>query len=212
MESNQQKKIIKVCGLREIDNVKELAKLPISWFGFIDYPNSKRSISAKDLDWISTINTQQTVGVVVNKELEDLLQFIKQGQFDFIQLHGDESPEYCAEIREQIPVLKAISVNDPVDLIQAKQYIGAVDYFLFDTKHANLRGGSGQQFDWSILEDYDQDVPFLLSGGISADDAQKLKNFVHPQFAGIDINSKFELVPGRKDVQLVQSFIQEFLS
>lgn len=212
MDSKSTYPIIKVCGLRQQENVSQLATLPINWMGFIDFASSPRSISNTDLKWIAPFHAQPKVLVVVNKPVDELLQVAKQGNFQMVQLHGDESPEYCATVRQSLPVIKAISLKSVEDLDSTSMYSDSVDYFLFDTKKAGQRGGSGQKFDWSILEQYNLSIPFLLSGGIGPDDAQALKNFSHPQFAGIDINSKFEVEPGLKDVQLVRSFIEEFLS
>lgn len=133
-----------------------------------------------------------------------------------MQLHGEESPvmiqnlkaTVVPDIRKELKVIKAISIANKDDLQKCQQYEGLVDMFLFDTKCASV-GGSGKKFDWQMLQAYKGNTPFLLSGGISPDDAESIKEFHHPMFAGVDLNSKFEIEPGFKDVEKVKTFISE---
>jgi phosphoribosylanthranilate isomerase len=137
-------------------------------------------------------------------------------ELDIVQLHGSESPVMIDNLRRTldpdihpgIQIMKALSIASEEDLKRYQDYVGHVDYFLFDTK-TPLVGGSGKQFDWSILEDYDGDVPFLLSGGIGPDDVARVKSFHHPKMLGIDLNSRFETAPAVKDVEQLRSFVNE---
>lgn len=122
---------------------------------------------------------------------------------------GSESRELCEQLRAakgNMKIIKAISVSTAGDILKYKEYVGAVDYFLFDTKCKTV-GGSGQQFDWQVLDEYDGDVPFLLSGGIGPEDASRILSFHHPRCVGIDLNSRFEIEPGLKDVEKLKEFL-----
>ena len=137
-------------------------------------------------------------------------------KLDWVQLHGSESPvmidnlkrTLIPDIKPDIKIIKAISVNTKEDVEKWRQYRGHVDMLLFDTKCKSV-GGSGEHFDWSVLNSYDGDIPFLLSGGIGPDDAERVKAFHHPQFAGIDLNSRFETSPGVKDINLLKEFLKK---
>ena len=150
------------------------------------------------------------VGVFVNESVELISDKIQLFDLNAVQLHGNESRELCEQLHEQnglLKVIKAISVSTAGDIQKYKEYVGAVDYFLFDTKCKTV-GGSGQQFDWQVLENYDGDVPFILSGGIGPEDVERIRNFHHPKCIGIDLNSKFEMEPGLKDVEMLKTFLE----
>ena len=147
------------------------------------------------------------VGVFVDEDIETVRQTAHDYALNIIQLHGQESPEYAAQLREW-EVVKAISVSSREDIMTYQRYEGLVDYFLFDTKCKTV-GGSGQQFDWQVLDAYDGQTPFLLSGGIGPDDAERVSTFRHPQCIGIDLNSRFETVPGLKDIHKLKEFIKK---
>ncbi|WP_109830609.1 phosphoribosylanthranilate isomerase [Reichenbachiella versicolor] len=201
--------IVKVCGIRNLQNLSYLAKSDVDWVGFIFFNKSKRNFPEGDLDedQLSVFNKKK-VGVFVNESIETISSIAHKYGLNIIQLHGDESPEFCEELRNLgLKVMKAFSVYDelPVDL---KHYELSIDYALFDTKGVE-RGGNGVQFDWSVLEDYDLDLPFLVSGGIGVTDVTRLKEIKNNKMAGVDINSRFELEPGLKDEQLLEQFIQE---
>lgn len=199
---------IKVCGMKYPDNIKELGTLPIDYMGMIFYEKSPRyidNLNGSDVDTVP--QAVKLVGVFVDADIEYIAEKIVCYGLDIVQLHGNESPDFCKDLNKTIPVIKVISVADASDLERAKQYEGTVDYLLFDTKTPRY-GGSGQKFDWNILNEYKGNTPFLLSGGISADDAEAIKKIKHPQFYGIDLNSKFEITPGQKDIQLLQQFIK----
>ena len=198
--------IIKVCGMRDAENIREVEALGIDLMGLIFWPKSKRYVAERP----QYLPTQvKKVGVFVDATLEDIHQHIQDYQLDIIQLHGHETPEFIAQlsiINFQFSIIKAFNIATAEDLAQTKPYEGIVDYFLFDTK-AQLPGGSGEQFDWSVLSHYEGTTPFLLSGGIGPDDAERIKSFHHPRCIGIDLNSRFEIVPGLKDVNQLKDFI-----
>lgn len=214
---------IKVCGMKYPDNIEELIKLPINYIGFILYAKSPRYFLDQDdlsdasleqkKNLLSTIPPHiKKVGVVVNENPELVVSYIKKLGLDCIQLHGTEDNSFCKFIREESPeteIIKAISVSSISDLEKAKEYTKEYcNYLLFDTKTPQ-HGGSGQKFDWNILNAYDGDIPFLLSGGISIDDVDKIKEIKHPQLYGLDLNSKFEIEPGLKNIELLQQFIKQ---
>ena len=156
------------------------------------------------------------VGVFVNDMPQNIVTAVYNYHLSYVQLHGDESPVMIDNLRRtlvpdiapQIKIIKAISVSSAEDLKRCEPYEGHVDLFLFDTKCKGY-GGSGQKYDWSVLEAYTGQTPFLLSGGIGPDDADRLRDFHHPQCVGIDLNSKFETTPGMKDINLLQNFLHQ---
>ncbi len=156
------------------------------------------------------------VGVFVDDMPQNIVTAVYNYHLSYVQLHGDESPVMIDNLRRtlvpdivpQIKIIKAISVSSTEDLKRCEQYEGHVDLFLFDTKCKGY-GGSGQKYDWSVLKAYTGQTPFLLSGGIGPDDADRLRDFHHPQCVGIDLNSKFETTPGMKDINLLQNFLHQ---
>ena len=156
------------------------------------------------------------VGVFVNDMPQNIVTAVYNYHLSYVQLHGDESPVMIDNLRRtlvpdiapQIKIIKAISVSSAEDLKRCEQYEGHVDLLLFDTQCKGY-GGSGQKYDWSVLEAYTGQTPFLLSGGIGPDDADRLRDFHHPQCVGIDLNSKFETTPGMKDINLLQNFLHQ---
>ena len=201
--------LVKVCGMREPGNIEKVAQLGVDMMGFIFYPKSPRFASQSVARTAADKNVCR-VGVFVNESVELISDKILQFDLDAVQLHGNESRELCEQLHEQnglLKVIKAISVSTVRDIQKYKEYVGAVDYFLFDTKCKTV-GGSGQQFDWQVLENYDGDVPFILSGGIGPEDVERVRNFHHPKCIGIDLNSKFEMEPGLKDVEKLKTFLE----
>ena len=200
--------IIKTCGMRDADNIRAVSELRIDWMGFIFWAPSSRYVSEKP-SFLPT--RQKRVGVFVDARIEEVRSKADEYALDLIQLHGKESPAFCerlkANSRQQL--IKAFNIATQEDLEQTLPYEGLVDYFLFDTK-AKMVGGNGTQFDWSVLSAYQGNTPFLLSGGIGPDDAEKVRNFHHPQLAGIDLNSRFELSPALKDIEKLKQFITEY--
>ena len=204
--------LVKVCGMRDADNIREVEALGIDYMGFIFWPKSSRYVS----EMPTYLPTKcKRVGVFVDASIGDVMTIAEQYQLDLIQLHGQESPSYITQLRphltllnSKISIIKALNIATTADLANAKQYEGIVDYLLFDTKGKSV-GGNGEKFDWSVLSAYTGNTPFLLSGGIGPDDAERVKAFNHPKCIGIDLNSKFELSPALKDVNKLQEFIKE---
>lgn len=203
---------IKVCGMKYPDNIEHLSLIPIDYMGFIFYPKSLRYI---DKILPETILSQTKdilkVGVFVNEKIESLFNRIEKYKLDVIQLHGSEHPKYCSDLIKSfhnIKIIKAFNVSSPNDLHSTKEYNSVCDFFLFDTKSTQY-GGSGKKFDWSLMDFYTGELPFFLSGGISIEDVDKIKEIKHPKLYGLDLNSKFELEPGRKNIELIKKFIEE---
>lgn len=203
--------LIKVCGMREPENIRAVAALPVDWMGFIFYPKSPRFIAPDEAD-VETIRRcpRKKVGVFVNAPLEQMLEIVGRLGLDYLQLHGSESPDTCYALQKRgLVVIKAFSIATEEDLKAVEAYEGRTDYFLFDTK-TPAYGGSGKQFDWKVLHAYTGQTPFLLSGGLHAGSAEALLAFHHPRLAGIDLNSGFETSPAQKDVRLLTAFITEY--
>ena len=201
--------LVKVCGMREPENIEKVAQLGVNMMGFIFYPKSPR-FASQSVARTAADKYVCRVGVFVNESAGLISDKILQFDLNAVQLHGNESRELCELLHKQnglLKVIKAISVSAAGDIQKYKEYVGAVDYFLFDTKCKTV-GGSGQQFDWQVLENYDGDVPFILSGGIGPEDVERVRNFHHPKCIGIDLNSKFELKPGLKDVEKLNIFLE----
>ena len=203
---------IKVCGMRDADNVRAVAQMGIDMMGFIFAPKSPRYTDKVPARTDADSKLLRT-GVFVNADEADILRRVGDFDLDCVQLHGTESRETCLRIRtkleaigKSVKIIKAISVKDAEDVKRYKEYEDIVDLFLFDTK-TPVAGGSGKQFDWSVLDAYDGDVPFLLSGGIGPDDVERVRNFHHPRCIGVDLNSKFEIEPGLKDVEKLREFL-----
>ena len=196
--------VYKVCGMRNAENIREVSALGIDLMGFIFWPKSSRYV-AESPSYLPT--DCKRVGVFVDATLEDIRQHIHDYQLDIVQLHGHESPEFAKALKPAM-IIKAFNIATAEDLAQTIPYEGIVDFFLFDTK-AQLPGGSGEQFDWSVLSQYEGTTPFLLSGGIGPDDAERIKAFHHERCIGIDLNSRFELAPALKDVHQLKEFLKK---
>ena len=223
--------------MRDARNIREVSQLGVDMIGMIFYPKSpryvemqsshagiipdyaKEDIGVSDSSENSSKDSSKTparVGVFVDDMVQNIVTRVVNYHLDYVQLHGNEPREMCEnlrltldpDIRPGIKIIKAISVSDASDIQKYKEYVGAVDLFLFDTKCKTV-GGSGQQFDWQVLEQYDGEVPFLLSGGIGPEDASRLHAFHHPKCIGIDLNSRFEIEPGVKDVEKLKGFLNE---
>lgn len=200
---------LKVCGMRDPDNVRELySQINPDWMGLIFYPPSPRYVDDIYSDALKDIPVKK-VGVFVDMDWKEIKDKVSTFGLSALQLHGEESVEQVKRIKEKIglPIIKAISVNEKVIWEDLKPYLPFVDYFLFDT-FTQAYGGSGKTFNWKLLMDYPYEKPFLLSGGLSFDHAELIKNFKQkiPQMAGIDINSKFEIEPGLKDIEMIHVF------
>jgi len=201
---------VKVCGMKYPENILQVAESSPDYMGFIFYEGSPRCAKeALDIDVLIRMGRDiDKVGVFVNERTIEIKRICDTYALSYVQLHGDESVEFCSVLHENgIRIMKAFQVNDKFDFESILAYTPYVDLFLFDTVAAE-RGGSGRKFDWSILTRYKGEIPFLLSGGISSGDLDAILNLRHPQLNGIDINSRFEISPGVKNVELVFEFIK----
>ena len=206
--------ITKVCGMCQAENVQAVAETGIQWMGFIFYAPSPRCLlrdpaEAERVRQLITADTfrPKRVGVFVNQSQEEILALAQAYGLDYLQLHGHESPDFCYALHKRgYALIKAFSIATAEDLAHTADYAGRVDYFLFDTKCAGY-GGSGQRFDWNLLQSYQGETPFLLSGGIRPEMATDLQSFHHPRWAGIDLNSGFESAPGVKKAEPLRSFL-----
>lgn len=198
---------LKICGMKYPENIDEIAQLHPDYLGFIFYEKSERNFNG-NLPKID--KSIQKVGVFVNATLEEILEKIKRYDLQLVQLHGNETPEFCDLIKYiNIDIIKVFSVDDAFDFRTIYHYESVCDYFLFDTK-GEKPGGNGTVFNWEILRNYESKKPFFLSGGIGLGDIQKIKELNLPVYA-IDVNSKFETKPGLKNTQqLIQ--LQDELS
>lgn len=198
---------IKVCGLRNPENIKAIAALRPDYMGFICYDKSPRYVALVSTDVLRSIPSEIVkTGVFVNETKEGIENAMVKFGLNAIQLHGDESPEFANAFRDKLTVIKAFGVDDNFDFGSLDAYADSVDYFMFDTKTLAY-GGSGKTFNWDILDKYTLNKPFFLSGGISLDNLEQIKTIKHPQFYAVDLNSKFEIEPGLKDLQkLEQAF------
>ncbi len=212
--------------MRDPQNIIALQQLNVDIMGLIFWKKSSRYIKSinvnagtiPDLPCMPTDQTQRKLkraGVFVDEMIQTIITDVYNYNLDYIQLHGNESPTYIdnlkrtliPDIQPNIKIIKALGIREADDIKRWCEYQGHADLLLFDTK-CDSKGGSGKQFNWSILKDYDGDIPFLLSGGIGPEDAEAVKDFHHPMCVGIDINSKFETSPGLKDIEKIKTFLQ----
>ncbi|MGM9804440.1 MAG: phosphoribosylanthranilate isomerase [Muribaculaceae bacterium] len=202
--------IVKVCGLRDETNIKQVIDAGANWIGMIFWQHSPRYVSTKP-----SFAGITRVGVFVDETQQNILAKVADYNLDLIQLHGQEQPSFINNLRnslvnslqKNVGIIKAISIGAPNDFKLCKEYDEAVDFFLFDTKCAE-KGGSGKKFQWQWINEYNGSKPFLVSGGIGAEDVSALSGINHPLFYGVDINSKFENSPGIKDAEAVRKFIK----
>lgn len=229
---------IKVCGMRNSENVSSLLALKPDFIGFIFYDKSKRFVT--DFPQVQFPAEIKKVGVFVNEIIEEVIATVEKNKLDFVQLHGDETPDYCenlmrmvtepfdyaqdklgrsenitesvisAPLNHQVQIIKAFSVDETFDFDLIQPYENYCEYFLFDTKGKDY-GGNGVKFNWEILQKYKGKTPFLLSGGISKEDAVEINKIKHSAFEGIDINSGFEIEPALKNINDIKEFKQNLL-
>jgi phosphoribosylanthranilate isomerase len=204
---------LKVCGLTTKKQLLQLEGLNVDYAGFIFDKKSPRYAGDKleGEDLLDMDLDIMKVGVFVNADYEDVMEMVEKFELDLVQLHGDESPELCEELSEDVEVIKVFSIHDSVKSIDelVAPYDNVCDYYLFDTKVGNATGGTGKKFDWTKIKNSKIEKPFFLSGGIAPEDAVLVKSFKHPDFFGIDVNSKFEKEPGLKDMGLVLGFVKD---
>ena len=214
--------------MRDAENIQQVIALGVNMIGLIFWPKSPRYVQnistnagiIPDLKnpAIKDISTSDVsyVGVFVDEMPQNIVTHAYNYKLDYIQLHGNESPIYIDNLKStlvpdilpNVKFIKALSINKEADILKWKTYEGHVDMFLFDTKSTQAVGGTGKHFDWSLINMYDGNIPFLLSGGIGPDDAEAVKAFKHPMCVGIDLNSRFEKEPGMKDVDKLNAFLK----
>ncbi len=195
--------ILKVCGLTELGNVLDLTEVEPDLMGLIFYEKSSRYVKSLKME-----KTIDRVGVFVNESIDIIKEKVEMYELDFVQLHGNETPSFCKEICQTgVGVIKAFSVDDEFSFNSLTPYTDYCKYFLFDTK-GKLPGGNGVRFNWEKLKEYGLEVPFLLSGGIELNHASEISKLYKEmeQMVGVDINSRFEIKPGLKDVNKVKEF------
>ena len=207
---------VKVCGMTEIDQVRQLDAMGVDFAGFIFYPKSPRYVVRRLPG--ETVKKAKLrlgkVGVFVNAEYDEVMRQVDNYGLDMVQLHGDETPRFCEQLANYITVIKVfrLSDNDPIDWM-IRPYQDSCDMFLFDTEGAGY-GGTGKKFNWEVLKPAQIEKLFFLSGGIEPGDTEKLKAFAREPVArklfSIDINSKFETSPGVKDLKKIRSMLDGF--
>lgn len=200
----------KVCGMRDPLNIKELSELAPDYMGFIFYRDSKRF--AGDLNIADLAGLPEGIkktGVFVDEELEEVLLTKERYHLHALQLHGAETPIYCAALKNRLSddtiLIKAFGIDSSFNFDVLLAYQGIVDFFLFDTQTEG-HGGSGKTFDWTLLKNYVLNVPYFLSGGIGPEHVPVLNKIEDDRFYAIDVNSRFELEPALKDIDLLKDF------
>ena len=221
------KMTVKVCGMRDGENIRQVAELGADWIGMVFWSKSPRNVTMiptyagiiPDRGSLSPLTSQQSprrVGVFVDEMAQNVITRVVNFKLDLIQLNGHETPTLISnlrrtldpDIRPGVKFIKTIYVGRHDDIAVYKDYEDCVDYFLFDGK-GQTAGDGDSRFDWSVLDAYDGSVPFLLSGGIGPDDAEIVRNFHHPKCIGIDLNVRFETEPGLKDIQKLKAFLEQ---
>lgn len=228
--------IIKVCGMREPENVRDVESLGVDMIGFVFCADSERYVNMvssnagiipdyaygrQNGDEAPACGAMQKskphrVGVFVDDMPQNIVTRIYNYNLDYVQLHGNETAVMIdnlrrtvdPDIRPGLKIIKALSIRSEQDVKRWREYEDHADMLLFDTKGCKA-GGNGEHFDWTLLDAYHGNIPFLLSGGISVDDADSINAIRHPMFAGVDLNSRFEVRPGLKDVALLKEFIRK---
>ncbi len=214
MSAGKSKKIagtlkIKVCGMKDRENIQALLELNPDYIGFIFFERSKRYVGEHFDPAITDMIPPQTnkTGVFVNADPDDINEKVNKHGLNFVQLHGNESPAYCNKLAEKgIQVIKAFSVDDEFSFSGMEEYLDCCHYFLFDTRTPFI-GGSGKKFNWEVLDRYPHSKSFFLSGGIGPDDFEAVTALSHLNIHALDINSRFEIEPGIKNIDIIEKFI-----
>ncbi len=197
---------LKVCGMRDARNITELIKLQPDFMGFIFHKKSPRNVSEiSNVDFPKTI---KKVGVFVDKEELFIREKVLDYGLDVIQLHGNETPKECQQLKmKEFEIIKAFQISEDFDFEKLSDYEPFCNYFLFDAFGKDA-GGNGITFNWNLLQKYNGQTPFLLSGGLDGTMTESILNISHDKFAGIDINSGFEIAPALKDIEKIKKFKQ----
>ena len=207
---------IKVCGMRDAQNIRDVEALGVDILGFIFWPGSARYVSEKP-DYLPV--EAERAGVFVNAPLDEVVQKVKDYKLNYVQLHGDENLSYVTNLHKLLSssvdnmprIIRAIRVESRSKVLKAMMWDGYVDGILFEAPTTGY-GGSGESFDWSLLSSYRGRTPFFLTGGIGPQSIDALMEFEHPQWIGVDLNSRFESAPAFKDIQLLRPFIEKLRS
>ncbi len=198
--------LIKVCGMRELENIAGLVKLPIHYIGHIFYEKSPRYVS--EIIDLPIPEAIKKTGVFVNADLATIKQTIHDHQLDAVQLHGDESVALCQDVKNLgVELIKAFAVDDDFQWDKPQEYVDVVDYFLFDSK-SEAYGGTGKTFNWDKLKSYPYAKPYFLSGGLSLENLAEAYQFDDERLIGLDLNSKFELSAGLKDLDKINKALK----
>ncbi|MES3017025.1 MAG: phosphoribosylanthranilate isomerase [Bacteroidota bacterium] len=207
--------------MKDPDNIRKLAELQPDYMGLIFYPQSKRFAGDMEATTLDTFpRAVKRTGVFVNEAMDTIADQVIKYDLDAVQLHGDESPDFCRSLRKflhnmqtekHVEIIKAFGIYDQFDFAVLAGYEDMVDYFLFDTKSIDY-GGSGLTFDWAILDNYHGKKPYFLSGGLSADNIDRINEIKDVRFYGVDLNSKFETEPGVKDINKLKSVFERIRS
>ncbi|HEX8266468.1 MAG TPA: phosphoribosylanthranilate isomerase [Pyrinomonadaceae bacterium] len=200
---------IKICGMREPENMLEIAQLKPDFFGMIFYPKSPRFVSIEQAEKLPEFQNVRRIGVFVDESLEKITEIAERANLSFVQLHGSETMRFCESLKKQnLQIIKVFKVDENFDGEQLKEFETICDYFLFDTK-TSQHGGSGHAFDWQILRRFSINKPFFLGGGIGVENAAKsieaCRNL--PLFA-LDINSRAEIAPGIKSPEIIAEIVK----
>ncbi len=209
---------LKICGMKYLENIEEISQLEPDMLGFIFYEKSKRNFQLEAIPNIP--KSIKRVGVFVNENIDFILQKVSKFKLDFVQLHGEESESFCLDIKNQfaekqlnIKIVKVFAVGNHFEFDQLKNY-KSVDYFLFDTE-GKEKGGNGIKFNWHLLQNYTSNKPFFLSGGIGLDDVFEINKLLQSEVGNkiyaLDVNSKFEIEPGLKDIIKLQQFKSQLI-
>ena len=207
--------LVKVCGLRDPGNIRQVSAIQgVDLVGMIFYPHSPRFVDSQSTaQVVCSLTTVKVAGVFVNEIAEEVANKCEIYHLDYVQLHGSETPDYLTSLLNLLPsrvkLIKAFSVKTQEDLLSVSDFEGLCSYFLFDTPTSGY-GGSGMSFDWHILQNYCGLTPFFLSGGIGSESLHLLKQFHHKRWAGIDLNSRFEIAPAQKNIPLLTDFVHQF--
>lgn len=201
---------LKICGMRNPQNITDIAALNPDYLGFIFYEKSKRYVG-EDFDEAATYHLPKgikKIGVFVNASMEYILLKVEKYRLDLVQLHGEETPEFCRDLQmKNIAIIKVFAVGQTFNFAQLEPYKPHCDYFLFDTK-GKEKGGNGITFNWDVLKAYDNEKPFFLSGGLNLENIGKVKELGDLNILAIDVNSGFETEPGLKDVESIKRLMK----